>query len=66
MRTIKGPGIFLAQFMGDQPPFNNLASICAWAASLGYKAVQMVRGMAFIEHVIASGRSEQKWVDFTI
>lgn len=25
-----------------------------------------VRGMAFIEHVIASGRSEQKWVDFTI
>ena len=22
MRTIKGPGIFLAQFAGDKPPFN--------------------------------------------
>lgn len=25
-----------------------------------------VRGMAFIDHVIASGRSEQKWIDFTV
>lgn len=25
-----------------------------------------VRGMAFIEHVIASGNSDQKWIDFTI
>ncbi|MHA6247741.1 Gfo/Idh/MocA family protein [Pontibacter sp. CAU 1760] len=25
-----------------------------------------VRGMAFIEHVIASGKSDQKWIDFTI
>ncbi len=25
-----------------------------------------VRGMAFIEHVIASGNSDQKWTDFTI
>ncbi len=25
-----------------------------------------VRGMAFIENVIASGRSEQKWTDFTV
>jgi sugar phosphate isomerase/epimerase len=41
MRTIKGPAIFLAQFMGDQPPFNDLASICRWAASLGYKAIQI-------------------------
>jgi predicted dehydrogenase len=28
--------------------------------------VEGVRGMAFIEHVIASGQSEQKWIDFTI
>lgn len=41
MKTIKGPGIFLAQFMGDKPPFNNLHDICKWAASLGYKAVQI-------------------------
>src|ERR1700756_2043398 len=41
MTTIKGPGIFLAQFMGDQPPFNSLASICKWAAGLGYIGVQL-------------------------
>ncbi|WBO82864.1 sugar phosphate isomerase/epimerase family protein [Hymenobacter yonginensis] len=41
MNTIKGPGIFLAQFLSDQAPFNNLDSICAWAAGLGYKGVQL-------------------------
>jgi hypothetical protein len=28
MKTIKGPGIFLAQFAGDAAPFNNLKNIC--------------------------------------
>jgi sugar phosphate isomerase/epimerase len=41
MTTIKGPGIFLAQFLGDQAPFSDLRSICAWASSLGYEAVQI-------------------------
>ena len=41
MATIRGPGIFLAQFAGDTVPFNNLRSITAWAASLGYKGVQL-------------------------
>ena len=41
MRTIKGPAIFLAQFAGEAPPFNTLDSICAWAAGLGYKGVQI-------------------------
>ena len=41
MTTIKGPGIFLAQFMGDKAPFNTLASICKWAASLGFTGVQI-------------------------
>src|SRR5258708_1083328 len=41
MRTIKGPGIFLAQFAGDAAPFNSLKSIAAWAAALGYKGVQI-------------------------
>lgn len=41
MKNIKGPAIFLAQFMGDKPPFNNLKSICKWAASLGYVGVQI-------------------------
>ncbi|MBN8863332.1 MAG: sugar phosphate isomerase/epimerase [Sphingobacteriales bacterium] len=41
MKTIKGPGIFLAQFLGDQPPFNELKTICKWASDLGFKAVQI-------------------------
>lgn len=41
MKTIKGPGIFLAQFVGDEEPFNNFKSMCKWAAELGYKAVQV-------------------------
>lgn len=41
MQTIKGPGIFLAQFIGDASPFNSLDAICGWAASLGYKAIQL-------------------------
>ncbi|MGV3764848.1 MAG: sugar phosphate isomerase/epimerase family protein [Chitinophagaceae bacterium] len=41
MTTIKGPAIFLAQFLGDEPPFNNLTTICKWAADLGFKGVQI-------------------------
>ncbi len=41
MKTIKGPGIFLAQFLGDTPPFNDLRTICQWAKSLGFVAVQL-------------------------
>ena len=41
MKTIKGPAIFLAQFMGDEEPFNSLDSICKWATDLGYKGIQI-------------------------
>ncbi len=41
MKTIKGPAIFLAQFLGDEAPFNKLESICKWAKSLGYIGVQI-------------------------
>ena len=41
MKKIKGPAIFLAQFVGDQEPFNSLDSISKWASNLGYKGVQI-------------------------
>lgn len=41
MQTIKGPGIFLAQFAGDDAPFNSLGSIAKWAKSLGYVGIQI-------------------------
>ena len=39
--NIKGPAIFLAQFAGDDAPYNNLENITKWVASLGYKGVQI-------------------------
>ncbi len=41
MKTIKGPAIFLAQFLRDEAPFNALDSITKWAASMGYKGIQV-------------------------
>jgi len=41
MRTIKGPAIFLAQFVGEEAPFNSLESISSWAADLGFKGIQI-------------------------
>ena len=41
MKTIKGPGIFLAQFAGDEAPFNTLEGMAHWAAGLGFAGVQI-------------------------
>jgi len=41
MKEIKGPAIFLAQFMRDEAPYNSLDSICEWVSGLGYKGVQI-------------------------
>jgi sugar phosphate isomerase/epimerase len=41
MKTIKGPALFLAQFAGDEAPFNSWDSITQWAADCGYVGVQI-------------------------
>ena len=41
MRTLKGPAIFLAQFAGDQAPYDSLAGLARWAVGHGYKGVQI-------------------------
>jgi len=41
MKTIKGPALFLAQFAGDEAPFNTWKSITKWAADCGYLGVQV-------------------------
>jgi sugar phosphate isomerase/epimerase len=38
---MKGPAVFLAQFMGDQAPYNSLPQLAHWAASHGYKGIQL-------------------------
>lgn len=41
MKSLKGPALFLAQFISDSAPFNTLDGICEWASSIGYKAIQL-------------------------
>lgn len=41
MKTIQGPALFLAQFAGDEAPFNSWDGITKWAADCGYKGVQV-------------------------
>ncbi len=41
MKTIKGPALFLAQFAGDDAPFNSWDGITKWAADCGYNGVQV-------------------------
>jgi sugar phosphate isomerase/epimerase len=41
MKTLQGPAIFLAQFLGDAAPFDTLPNLARWAASLGYQGIQL-------------------------
>lgn len=41
MKTIKGPAVFLAQFAGDDAPFNSLSGMAGWAAEKGFKGVEI-------------------------
>jgi len=38
---MKGPAVYVLQFMGDKPPFDNLENVCKYMADLGYKGVQL-------------------------
>ncbi|WP_378945540.1 sugar phosphate isomerase/epimerase family protein [Paracoccus sp. R86501] len=44
MQTMKGPGLFLAQFVGTSAPFHSFDAITAWAADCGYRGVQVPSG----------------------
>ena len=58
MKTIKGPAIFLAQFLGDDKPFNNLDSISKWAKDLGYKAIQIPTWDSRVFDLETAGKSK--------
>ena len=63
MRTLKGPGIFLAQFIGTEAPFDKLDSIARWAAGLGYVGVQMPTGGADSFFDLAQAAASQGYCD---
>ena len=48
MKTVKGPGIFLAQFVDKKAPFNSLDGMCKWASELGYKGIQIPTWESFL------------------
>ena len=59
MKTIKGPAIFLAQFMADEEPFNNIEAIAEWAAKLGFIGIQVPIGnSSFIDVALAAESKE--------
>lgn len=41
MQTIRGPAVFLAQFIAPDPPYNKLETLAPWAAEKGYKGLQV-------------------------
>ena len=55
MKTLKGPAVFLAQFMGEEPPFDNIEAMAGWAGGLGFKGIQVPIGNpAFIDVALAA------------
>jgi sugar phosphate isomerase/epimerase len=68
MKTIKGPGIFLAQFAGDHAPFNTLDGMAGWAAGLGYVGIQIPswdRRLFDLERAAASKEYCEEILDVT-
>ncbi|CUH42731.1 hypothetical protein RUM4293_01620 [Ruegeria atlantica] len=58
MKTIKGPALFLAQFAGDDVPFNSWNAITAWAADCGYKGVQVPSWVARLSDLATAAESK--------
>ena len=62
MKTLKGPAIFLAQFMADDDPFDNIESMAKWAAKLGFRGIQVPIGNpAFID--VAQAAASKDYCD---
>ena len=58
MRTLQGPALFLAQFIGDEAPFDRLDTMAAWAAGLGYRGVQVPTSVARIFDLERAAQSQ--------
>ncbi len=41
MAKMRGPAVFLAQFVRDQAPYNTLQGLAKWFSQLGYKGLQI-------------------------
>lgn len=59
MKTLKGPGLFLSQFIGQEAPFNTLDNLAEWAAGLGFKALQIPCNHPHIFDVAQAAASQE-------
>ncbi len=64
MKTIKGPALFLAQFAGDDAPFNNWDNITRWAAECGYIGVQVPTWDARLIDLATAAKSKDYCAEF--
>ncbi len=58
MKTLKGPALFLAQFIGDTAPFDRLDTLAGWAAGLGYSGVQVPTSAPRLFDLAEAARSQ--------
>ena len=55
---LRGPGLFLAQFIDTKPPFDTLDGLAGWAAGLGFRAVQIPTSAPHIFDLPLAARSQ--------
>jgi sugar phosphate isomerase/epimerase len=58
LKTLKGPALFLAQFIGDTAPFDRLDTLAGWAAGLGYSGVQVPTNAPRLFDLAEAARSQ--------
>lgn len=61
LKTIHGPGIFVAQYLSDEAPFNTLEGIAKWASSLGFQGIQIPIDTRLID--IERAATDQSYCD---
>jgi sugar phosphate isomerase/epimerase len=62
LKTLKGPAVFLAQFMDDTTPFDSIEAMAKWAADLGFVGIQVPIGNpAFID--VAQAAASKTYCD---
>jgi len=64
MQTIKGPGIFLAQFLRDEEPYDTLEGIAKWVSGLGYKGIQVPSWDSRVFDLTKAARSKSYCDDY--
>jgi sugar phosphate isomerase/epimerase len=64
MRTIRGPALFIAQFVDAAEHLADLDGICRWASQLGFKALQVPTFFPHIFDVAKAAESQDYCDDF--